>query len=440
MKLKFTWVILTLVSFLSCLGFAVKGGEEPEVPETLFASQVGPWARVSRPPSNPEPVLKKPGKPTKLETTWQKGIYFQSEDQKYSMRFRIQIQPQFEFQTRSRRSESNRTSFRIRRLNLTWAGTIFTPDLSYSVQLSPAARDWEDVLGDVYLEYHVWDALKVRVGQFDVPYNHQQSVSSGRLKLVNRSIASEEFQIFNVDRKVKTICQLSSGERISGEGIECDNALSLAEFHDRSRSVHEDIGVLLQGDFLKKRLSYYFSLTNGSGANRPHLNSRFSTTGRLVWNVLGQYDYFSETDLAPSGNWALMAGIAGNHHREDFSDRRVMSFGGELGFRYKDFSMQGDYYLRNTHPPENMPSFNDHGYYVQAGYLFFARRFEVAARLSQVFLGEKGNHKNEWNGGINYYLIGHDLKFQSDYSYLTFEQSKESRNEHRVRVQMQAWF
>ena len=112
------------------------------------------------------------------------------------------------------------------------------------------------------------------------------------------------------------------------------------------------------------------------------------------------------------------------------------------GFRYQGFSVQAaGYYRRN-----NLEALGEvghaWGYYGQIGY-YLTEKLEIAGRVSGVDFQFANNPRTagdvrEYTGGVNYYLYGHHVKLQVDYSFLDGEPFVEgSTSADLLRVQTQ---
>ncbi len=393
------------------------------------------------PESAPAPATSGGGWFDKFEVGWKRGLAFISKDQKYSLKFRILLHPRYEFQSYDAALESrdDQNTFRLRRLLLSWEGNAFTRKLEYKIQVNAVAQEWKDFLEDAYVNYRFKDLLQVEFGQYKVPYIRQQINSSGRLQFTERSLASEEFRWTATDASTITTCTLPGGGTVSGSGITCGGgATSSSVTIYPERRFHYDTGLMLQGQAFDRRLEYYASINNGSGPNRLNVNNEFLYLGRTVWNILGQYGY-SEADPDYLNEPALFVGGSGGFNSQDNTQTKIAQAGGEIGFKYKGASLQGEYFYRHKNPLAG-PTRGDHGYYVQAGYTVIPKHLELAGRVSQVFLEGPRNNKSEYTAGIHYYVFGHDLKFQGDYSYLPTQYTSGTANDHRVIVQVQTWF
>ncbi len=387
------------------------------------------------PPPQPAPTWTE-----KLEVGWKRGLSFVTKDQKYSLKFRVRIQPRYEFQSydQAREGRDDQNTFRMRRAKISWEGNAFTKNLEYKLQLSVATTDIRDLLEDAYVNYRFYDQLQTEFGQFKIPYNRQQITSSGRQEFVDRSLASDEFRWTAIDQSTTRTCNLPGGGTVTGSGITCTGGTSTVNTNNTERKFHYDTGLMLQGVAFDRKLEYYASVTNGSGPNRLNPNNEFLFLGRAVWNVLGQYGY-SESDVDYSEHPALFIGGSGGYNSQDHTQAKIEQVGGELGFKYKGASLQGEYYYRHKNSTAT-PTLGGQGYYVQAGYFIIPRHFEIAGRASQVFMKGLNNDKGEYMATLNYYVFGHDLKVQGDYAFLPTQTSLGTANDHRFRLQLQAWF
>jgi phosphate-selective porin OprO and OprP len=410
---------------------------------------------VSQPEAAPAPAPPPPqGWWDKFETGWKKGLYFKSKDEKFSMKFRIRMQNQFQFNTNDVANKDSDFTFRVRRFKLSWDGNAFTKNLRYEVAVNLASLSpIQDMIEYVYVDYRFFDPLQVRVGQFKVPYNRQQITSSGRQEFVDRSLASDDFRFAAIDNSTTVTCTIPGGATVTGSGLGCGGgAVATTNQVNTSRRFQFDPGIMIHGDPWGKKMEYYIAVTNGSGPTRLSVGNGLLYTGRVVWNVLGQYGY-SESDVDYSEHPAFFVGASMGYNDQDFTNNKFIQAGGETGFKYKGFSMQGEYFFRNNRINSitglsgvTLGNTDDHAYYAQAGYFVIPKHFEIAARASQEFLAGANNDKSEFMGALNYYIFGHDLKLQADYALLPTQVNPATHGgddkflEHRFRVQLQAWF
>ncbi len=449
LKTKVSFFIVLVLFSMSEVGLGAMSEKQSPPPETQPAdvqsqttssSEGDPSLTVASFPPTPVKWTKK------FELGWKKGFYFQTADKNYSLKFRGLLQPQFYYLNLSNKPANNpdQISFILKRAELSWEGNVFSQFLDYKIKLALTASSLDRLLDDAWLDYRFYNPLRIQFGQYKVPYNRQQIISPGRLQFVDRSIAADTFRFSSNDVSTTTTCSVAGTTVLCPAGT----AGSTTTTTYTPRFYQYDVGLMVHGDAWDNKLEYYASITNGSGQNRINPNKDLLYIGRIVWNPTGQYGY-QESDVNYSDRPAITVAASGGYLKREYDLTKLAQAGFELGSKYKGFSFQGEFYFRDNRPRgEN--SYQDVGYYAQAGYLF-KKRFEIAGRLSQVFFGGQGsnnlpgarpNNKNEFTGGFNYYIFQHDLKVQTDYSYLTTQTANNygATADHRLRLQLQAWF
>lgn len=436
---------ITLLISLSTTGWsATTKKKKSTAPKAEQNTPVEP-APATAPVEAPPPVTWH----EKFEAGWKKGLYFQTKDKKYSLRFRGRIQPQLSYTNLSNKAtnRTDSTTFRIRRAKVNWQGNVFSKNLDYNVQLSLAVSNLDELLEDAWLDYRFYNPLRIQLGQFKIPYIRQMINSSGRLQFVDRSIAAEDFRFSTWNTATTQNCTIAGTQAV------CPTSQPVAT---TLRRYHYDTGLMIHGDAWDNKFEYYAGVFNGTGFNRLNTNADLLYLGRVVWNPIGQYGY-QESDLNYSEHPAITVGASGGYLKQNIANvnTKLTQAGLELGAKYRGFSLQSELFYRNNNPL-HVNDYDDLGYYAQAGYVF-KKNFEIAGRVSQEFLGGQGagsspttanapgarpNNKNEFTGAFSYYIFQHDLKVQADYSYLTTQQNAQigALADHRFRLQMQAWF
>ncbi|MCC6701811.1 MAG: porin [Fluviicola sp.] len=358
-------------------------------------------------------------------TKAQKGIEFVAKDSLFSMRVQFRMQNRAAMVTRSDEDFSAESyEFRVRRLRLKLEGFVYSPKLSYKVQLafSRGDMDWDmtqsstvntsvNIVRDAVIYYEPISSLKFGFGQTKLPGNRQRVVSSGDQQFADRSIVNATF---NIDR---------------------------------------DFGFF--GAYSRNYFNVQGALTSGEGRNTNQSNSGLSYTGRVELLPFGKFtgrnDYV-EGDLEREQKPKLSIGGTYN-----FNDDAVR-LGGQLGkdlytktdfttialdavFKYKGFAFYGEFMQRGAKNPITYNSdttktstvVDGFGYNAQLSYLFKSN-WEIAARYSEVspsaavfnnqdflMVNEKKNQHIQI--GVTKYLYGHRVKVQGNLVYqLTTDQ------------------
>ncbi|BDS09802.1 OprO/OprP family phosphate-selective porin [Aureispira anguillae] len=348
-----------------------------------------------------------------------KGLSFVAKDSTFKLKFNARIQSLFvvEYDAANKDSSISNTSsnFMIRRARIKFGGYAFSPKIAYKIELGLSANDisssQEDGLGgdaariilDAVVQWKFAKNYELWVGQTKLPGNRERIISSASLQLVDRSLVNSRF---NIDR---------------------DMGLQLR-------------GKWTFGNFVVKPA---LAFTQGEGRNITAGNfGGFSYTARLDFNPFGEFakkgDYIGG-DLTREDKPKLAFAIAGN-----YNDRAIRQ-GGQLGafvkdtlgnyienslasclidlmFKYKGFSIHSEFGYRvalNQFDATTKKFNTGYGFNVQMGYLFM-KNYELAARFTMIrkdgaYSGLK--NINEYTLGFSKYIVGHNLKVQTDLGY-----------------------
>jgi hypothetical protein len=312
------------------------------------------------------------------------------------------------------------TLFSARRARVILAGTLLGPTLSYQVHFGLAPQDFAAAapLFDAFVTWAPIRDLSVRVGQFFVPFNRNRWISIARQMMLERPIATNEF---NLDR---------------------------------------DIGLMMFSNDLGGvggRLNYALGVFSGAGRNRLEADYGLLYVARFGVNPLGRFDdHDAEWDLVRSGP-RLALGVAGafNHRASTYAtvglgampdtnkyDRAHLT--GDLLFKARGFALQLEGLARWSLTATGLASATrpGWGYTVQASYLT-AIKLGVGARWSQVFAMPAAmdttafRESFELGGIIAYHALDGALTVGVDY---TLRDENVAYPRHEVRAQVQAMF
>lgn len=292
----------------------------------------------------------------------------------------------------------------IQRGKLKLDGHVLDKLLRFGFQTNLATRANANTTGNAILEDYFVDWVPesyfgLRVGQYKVPFLMQELTSSGRQQFVDRSLTTG---FFNLAR---------------------------------------DIGATLHGDIGSYGMNYSVFMMNGDGINTLNRNRGQMVGMRWEWPILGSYQPSeSDTDFSPERNLGIGVAYAYNEAvgavQNNTIPARTKAHHGtfDLGYKYKGFSLQGAGMVTRTH---NSVITNS-GYNAQIGYFFVPKKFEVALRADGTVFDTAVN-QYEYAAALNYFIQGHGIKFQTDYSLIQNNRGA-NLNDHRVRTQMQMVF
>jgi phosphate-selective porin OprO and OprP len=302
--------------------------------------------------------------------------------------------------------QNNKGTFRIRRFRSKWDGWIYTPNLTYELQVDWVGAGITDStvgfqagnLQDANLQYDFTGGKKafmLKAGQFKAPFGRQELTSSGNQEFVDRSIASV---LFAPARQI---------------GLQIGGQFGNAQVPDM--------------------ITYAGGIFNGNGINRTiSENDKYEYTGRVMFSPFGNVGY-SEANLE---HYEFRISVAGDYNNNNnfiiASDGTIVGvdntgeWGADIAIKaLGGLFLYGEYYWRNLEtcgatPPCPRPSAAvkapQQGATAQIGWLF-GDHFEIAGRYSFTDLNTDRDDRNieEWRGAMSWYFNKHFWKLQADY-------------------------
>lgn len=406
-----------------------------------------PAASAARPSSRPT-AARPSSRPTsgpaapatsdeKLELSWRpaKGVRLSTSDR--SLLIHAALRAQFRYCLDGPfAGQDLQNTLTIHRARMVFAGSAFGEHNRFKVELAFSPRDLglrdgrltRSPLLSWFVEFDYLRDLTLRVGQYKVPFSRQRVTSSGRLQLVDRSLANGEF---NLDRDIGA--DLRSNDLFGLGFIRYALYLGVGEGRDGWRQVDN-------GPMLIARLELY---------------------------PLGLYKDLDEVDHSRSARPRMAIGASYAHVRKAKGNRGILgdapADGGttnthhllaDLAFLWRGLAVHGEFHWRqgsrdpggaldeNGQPiPVEAPR-DGYGFFVQAGYLFGGVPIEPSARYSRVRpLGDDSSlpPRDELGVGFSWYVYRHRLKLQADYFRL-WSGRIGGDGQHRGRLQLQASF
>lgn len=318
-----------------------------------------------------------------------------------------------------------------------------------------AGRDGNVVLTDGFLDIHYWPELRLRAGQFKVPFLYEEIViSDNLLDFVERSVADNLFP-------------------------------------------GRDFGAMLHGSLNGGVVGYAVGIFNGSGQNKAETNDSKDFAGRLVVEPFKQIDvaWLKSLHLGGDVTWgnegdrkngSLQGKTDGQFAFFRSIDTRGnrLRYSGEAAYYYGPFTIYGEYVQSREQRkaggvigPFDKPDLIGRGWYVTTTYMLTGETkipgqpviptrwalpvgpekgwgaWELAARFAQLDLRAQditGNRVNALTLGVNWHLTP-NVKWLANFvenwfsnergTPFSFANSNNTRtNEWEVLTRLQLWF
>lgn len=346
----------------------------------------------------------------------EKGISLAGPDSSFTTHIRFRMQGRAMYHSIAENDlDVSAYEMRIRRLRLRFGGFIYSPKLTYNIQLSFSRgdMDWSgpdnsrvntspNVVRDAAVSYRPSENWTFVFGQTKLPGNRQRVVSSGDQQFIDRSIVNGTF---NIDRDF-------------GFQAYYENNIGQLTY-------------LLKG-----------ALSSGEGRNATTTPAGLAYTGRIEVLPFGNFshggDYF-EGDLAreQTPKVSLAGGMSFNDeaHRTggqvgddlfESRDIRTYIFDGLL--KYRGMAFSAEHIARQADNPITIhPVTGDisniltgNGQNFQLSYLF-KNNVELAGRYSRISPAQEvrafDRQQRAYIAGLTKYLRGHRLKLQANVAY-----------------------
>lgn len=334
---------------------------------------------------------------TKPLAGYDNGFFVRTADDNFKMKIGTRFQPRYRYE--NIKGVKDISTFELRRARLIFAATLYKKFQFYSYinhgtrNITAGANTpswWADV------KYTAIPEFAVDVGTIGLPLDFQGEASSGALGLIEPPITATQTD----GVKAKTIARQSVG-------------------------LPTTLGIRLSGDI--KRFHYIVG-----GGNALVDDQHFDPTSRapalaakFAFDIFGNPGS-AEMDLAYSESPKLQVSVGTGYEGKEATDANInkvtlkSSWVGSSGFSFKwrGLSLINEWYWRKLKVKTGNFTLDDVGYYAHAGYFVIPKKLEFAVRAAQIFREGPDNNAYEMTGGINWYIHGNNVKWQTDFSRL----------------------
>jgi len=359
-----------------------------------------------------------------------KGIQYTSKDTLFYTNFRFRMQNRAGFSNELDREDNGKFDARIRRLRMRIDGYIYTPKISYSIQLAftRSDQDFDDtgvanIVRDAVVFYNFSDDFYISFGQNKLPGNRQRVNSSGQLQFADRSLVNNHFTLdrdfgvsFNLSKKLGEMPINAKAAISTGEG-------RVASGTDEGLAYTGRVEFLPLGDF-----------TNDGDYSEGDIERE--KTPKL--SIGGGYSYNDRT--------IREGGQLGRYVQNPFTLKTAFA---DAIFKYQGFAYQVEYMRRDVANPFNIVddrlnqldgpqqeetyAYKGWGINQQTSYLI-NKGYEVAARYTYVLPHRQIRAFEDQTEiiemGLTKYIKAHRLKVQvnGNYTFKNGEFNNRDRN------------
>jgi hypothetical protein len=242
------------------------------------------------------------------------------------------------------------------------------------------------MLLEVYTDYRILPGLKVRIGEFKVPYTIENELSPTTVELINCYSQS--------------VCYLAG---VSGSDVAC------------GMTSGRDIGAMVHGGLLNDLLCYKLAIMNGQGLNIKDKNNQKDIVGNLMVNPL-KWLSVGGSFIKGTGHAIADSEITGIRAGENYTKNR-WSIGGII--TTTPFSLRSEYLAGKD------GGVKSDGFYATGCYRML-RNFDLVASYDY-FNANKAVSRKQTNyiAGLQYWFYP-KCRLQAQYTFCDRNKGKDS--------------
>lgn len=369
---------------------------------------------ASAPASAPIRILEEKPRP---QVGYEGGFFIRSDVFELKLHSRLQARYTAELLD----DADNEMAFSLPRVRLVLSGHVFSPRLAYYFQLDFGKGN--AALKDYFVDYTFKSWLRLRVGQWKVPFTRHHVMSTSKIALIDRAITHD---YLGVGRDV---------------GLALHNDYEHAPRFEYVLALFNGTGAkpAFSGTVLVDPLTGEGTLESAEASNVPsHLHP--TLVARVGYNHGGMR--YEEVDLQRG---PLRFAVAANGLVEfdsDGDDASMMRANIDYALMWRGFSSRGGLFVAAGQDGDAFSdqAFEAMGLRVQAGY-FLGHGLQFAMRYAHVMPEGPDNDSQEIRGGLTLFIFEHNFKLQADGGALISEQpGADKRKDIVLRTQLQFAF
>lgn len=252
---------------------------------------------------------------------------------------------------------------------------------------------------DIFVNWHSFPELNVKVGQYKAPFGLEQLTSDTKLFVTERSLMTTSL---TPERQI--------GVQVWGK--------PLANLWPEQKDL----------------ITYYAGIFNGTGRNiSVNDNNEFMYVGRIEVQTLKSEILNQEFGVKVGANGlssrdetgTSISGLLRVNSDGSLSGYNLPSpgtreaFGLDFSLRFGPFDFIAEYLEEEISPRGSallFSRFTANGYYLQGSYFLFPKKLQIATKWDHFNPGQAANDEIESiTAGLNYYIKGDDIKLLANY-------------------------
>lgn len=296
---------------------------------------------------------------------------------------RLQIRYTYNYQSQGDAADDDRhrSGFENRRTRLNFTGHVINPNWTYQIQGDFSRSNGSFSLLDANVAYNFANGMRMRIGQFKPAFLREANTSGARQQAVERSLVNAQF------------------EQGRTQGIELSGPIT-------------------------DNINFAVTFSDGFSRNNTAWNAEtteYAITGKLDFLIAGNWRQFRDFASWSNDEFGMLIGVAAHYERGEYgtpaaSTERfsatadaMLEFGGANLFgavvmNHLDIDGSGN----NT----------QWGVVLQGGYFVVPDKWEIFGRYEWGNLDSPGTDDlSVLTAGVNHYIAGHNLKWQTDLGY-----------------------